>query len=284
MHCIISIFAFTIIFDIQMKILVIGGGNMGKTFAQSFLQSGMIAQNDLFIFEKDDEKVQELNAQSIGTAFNDNQLYFEQADIFVLAVKPQDASTIYSLLKNHIKKNTLVISIMAGIKISDIKSATGAKKIVRAMPNLPCLVGKGTTGYKLSSDILEEDKSYIHQLLSTTGIALEISDEEKIDAITAISGSGPAYVFYFMESMIQASMQFGFSREEATQLVTQTFEGSISLFKENDISCQEWIQKVSSKGGTTEAAIQTFNQYDVKNHIGKGMIKAENRSKELSKS
>lgn len=267
-----------------MNILVIGGGNMGKTFAQSFLQSGLISSEDLFIFEKDENKIQELNDQKIGTAFCDTELYFKDANIIVLAVKPQDAATIYPIIKENIDKDKIILSIMAGIKISDIRAALGASKIVRAMPNLPCQVGKGTTGYKVSKDLSEEEKAFIQQLLSTTGIALEINDEDKIDAITAVSGSGPAYVFYFMESMIQACMQFGFSREEATKLVTQTFEGSISLFKENDISCQEWIQRVSSKGGTTEAAISVFDQYDVKNHIGKGIIKAENRSKELSKS
>lgn len=267
-----------------MNILVIGGGNMGKTFAQSFLQSGIISPNELFVFEKDENKVHELNDQKIGTAFSDTDIHFGNADIFVLAVKPQDAASIYPIVKEKMKSDAIILSIMAGIKISDIKKALGTSKIVRAMPNLPCLVGKGTIGYKVSKDISESEKSTIHQLLLTTGIALEIEDEGKIDAITAISGSGPAYVFYFMESMIQAGIQFGFTREEATQLVTQTFEGSISLFKAQDISCQEWIQRVSSKGGTTEAAISVFEQYDVKNHIGKGIIKAENRSKELSKS
>lgn len=268
----------------RMNILVIGGGNMGKTFAQSFLQAGVISSQELFIFEKDENKVAELNEQQLGTAFSDESLYFESADIIILAVKPQDAAKVYPLIAQHISSEKILLSIMAGIKIADIKRATGAVKVVRAMPNLPCQIGKGTTGYKVSKELSDTDKEFIRKLLTTTGIAIEVNEEDKIDAITAISGSGPAYVFYFMEAMIQAGMQFGFNRKDATDLVTQTFEGSVSLFKENDITCQEWIQRVSSKGGTTEAAISIFDQYDVKNHIGKGVLRAETRSKELSKS
>lgn len=267
-----------------MNILVIGGGNMGKTFAESFLRANIISPNELFIFEKDENRVVELNEQKLGTAFSEEGKYFEDADIIILAVKPQDASKVYPLLLPYITPEKIILSIMAGIKITDIKKGLGATKIVRAMPNLPCQVGKGTTGYKISKEVSDEDKTFIQNLLATTGIAIELTEEDKIDAITAISGSGPAYVYYFMESMIQAAMQFGFNRKDATDLVTQTFDGSISLFKENNLSCQEWIQKVSSKGGTTEAAISVFDQYDVKNHIGKGILRAETRSKELSKS
>lgn len=257
---------------------------MGKTFAESFLRANVISPNELFIFEKDENRVVELNEQQLGTAFTEEGKHFESADIIILAVKPQDASKVYPILLPYITPEKIILSIMAGIKIADIRKGLGATKIVRAMPNLPCQIGLGTTGYKVSKDLSDTDKEFIEKLLVTTGIAIEVNDEDKIDAITAVSGSGPAYVFYFMEAMIQASMQFGFNRKDATNLVTQTFEGSVSLFKENNLSCQEWIQKVSSKGGTTEAAISVFDQYDVKNHIGKGILRAEARSKELSKS
>lgn len=267
-----------------MNILVIGGGNMGKTFAQSILQSNIVSPKELFIFEKDETKVIELNNEQLGTAFSTIDDHFEKADIYILAVKPQDAALVYPSLVPYIQSNKIILSIMAGIKINDIKRATGATKIVRAMPNLPSQVGKGTTGFFFSKDMNEQDKSIVLKILNSIGIALEVKEEDKIDAITAISGSGPAYVFYFMDAMIQAAIQLGFDKEEAFRLVSQTFEGSIQLLKENELSCHEWIQRVSSKGGTTEAALSVFDQSNVKNLIGKGVLRAENRSKELSKS
>lgn len=267
-----------------MNILVIGGGNMGKTLAQSILQSNIVTTKELFIFEKDEEKVIELNNEQLGTAFSTINEHFEQADLYILAVKPQDAAQLYPSLAPYMNSNKMILSIMAGIKMYDIKRGTGATKVIRAMPNLPSQVGKGTTGYIVSKDLNEQDKNIIHTILSSIGIALEVKEEDKIDAITAVSGSGPAYVYYFMDAMIQAAIQLGFDKDEAMRLVTQTFEGSIQLLKDNDLSCQEWIQRVSSKGGTTEAALSVFDQSNVKNLIGKGVLRAENRSKELSQS
>lgn len=266
-----------------MNILVIGGGNMGKTLAQSILQSNIVSTQELFIFEKDEEKVIELNNEQLGTAFSTVDERFGKADLYILAVKPQDAASLYPMLSPFMNPNKMILSIMAGIKMIDMKRGTGATKIIRAMPNLPSQVGKGTTGYIVSKDLNEEDKNIIHTILTSIGIALEVKDEEKIDAITAISGSGPAYVYYFMDSMVQAAIQLGFDKEEALRLVTQTFEGSVQLLKENHLSCQEWIQRVSSKGGTTEAALLVFDQSNVKNLIGKGVLRADTRSKELSK-
>jgi len=257
---------------------------MGKTFAQSFLNAGIISGDQLTIFEKNEQRAAELNGQQIGTAHCEPGAYIQDADIIILAVKPQDAGALYPVLTPYQRPEQIMLSIMAGIKIADIRKHTGAAKIVRAMPNLPCQVGQGATAFKVSKEISPEESAFIRSLLATTGLAIEIDDENKIDGVTAISGSGPAYVFYFMEAMIQAGVQLGFSREDATQLTVQTFAGSIELFKANSISCNEWIQRVASKGGTTEAALEIFNQFDVKNHIGKGVLRAETRSKELSAS
>lgn len=266
-----------------MNILVIGGGNMGKTFAQGILKSNIVSTKELFVFEKDESKVIELNNEKVGTAFSTVDDRFEKADIFILAVKPQDAPTLFSLLAPYIKPHKMIISIMAGIKINDMKKGTGAAKVIRAMPNLPSSIGMGTTGYVTSKELTEEDKVVARQIASSVGAAIELENEDQIDSITAISGSGPAYVFYFMDSMIQAGIQLGFTKEVATNLVIQTFDGSVQMLKQNDATCQEWIKRVSSKGGTTQAAITEFDNSNVKNLIGKGVLKAEQRSKELSK-
>ena len=265
-----------------MNILVVGGGNMGKTFAQSFLNAHIIKQHQLHILEKDAEKVDVLNNLNIGTAHFEPGEYISEAEIIILAVKPQDVKELYPILKPFMHADQIILSIMAGIRMSDIKRHSGATRIVRAMPNLPCQVGKGATAYIATKEVPSKDIAFIQLLLETTGLAIQVEEEDKLDAVTAISGSGPAYVFYFMEAMILAGIQMGFSREASTQLVTQTFTGSVQLFLDNDNSCEEWIKRVSSKGGTTEAALAVFNQHDVKNAIGKGLLRAESRAKELS--
>ena len=267
-----------------MNILIIGGGNMGKTFAASFLRSKIISKEELFIYEKDNNKVAELNQESMGTAFSGQSSYFENADMIILAVKPQDAGSIYPIIKKYQPENKIIISIMAGIKMNVIEHHLGVKKLVRTMPNLACQLGKGVIGYKASPNLTEDDKELVQKLLATTGKVIEVKEESMLDAITALSGSGPAYVFYFMDAMMHAATQFGFSDQEAEQIVTQTFEGSVQLFKKNNLTCQEWIDRVSSKGGTTEAALKVFDEYDIKNHIGKGILRAESRSEELSRS
>ncbi|MCO5234414.1 MAG: pyrroline-5-carboxylate reductase [Chitinophagales bacterium] len=265
-----------------MNILIIGGGNMGKSLAQSIIQAKIVPNKQLFIFEKDEDRIKELDKQNIGTVFSNPNEHFKEADIFILAVKPQDSASIYPLITPNIHPDKIVLSIMAGIKIESIKNGTNAHKIVRTMPNLPCMVNKGVTGF-ITNGLNDDDKTFILKILQSIGIAVEVDEESKIDAITALSGSGPAYVYYFIDAITQAAIQLGLNKTEAAQLVVQTFEGSIELYKNNNLSCSEWIQKVSSKGGTTEAALEVFDQSNLKNLIGKGVLRAEQRSKELSK-
>jgi pyrroline-5-carboxylate reductase len=123
----------------------------------------------------------------------------------------------------------------------------------------------------------------VRKLLETTGISIQLYDEDKLNAVTAVSGSGPAYIFYFMDAMIQKTMEFGFTHTEASKMVEQTFLGAVELYKVNDLSCKEWIDKVASKGGTTEAALKQFNQSNININIQNGMEDAMQRSRELSK-
>lgn len=265
-----------------MNVLVIGGGNMGSILAEGMLSANIITQQELFVFEKDEERASELRTKGMNQVYSEEGDFIELSDVIILAVKPQDALSIYPVIQPYVNDQKIIVSIMAGVKMSSIQEHTGGDKIVRAMPNLPCQLGKGVIGY-VSTGLNEEEVSSIHQMLASTGAAISIDEEDKIDAITAISGSGPAYVFYFIDAMVQAAKQLGFNEEEASQMVVQTFEGSIALLKENELSCQDWMTKVASKGGTTEAALLAFDQYDIKNSIGKGVLRAEQRSKELSK-
>lgn len=265
-----------------MSLLIIGGGNMGKSFAESFLRAKLLQKNTLHIIEKNEQQLELLKQQgfeNLHTSFGD---FIQSVQYIILATKPQDIQVIYDDLKPFINSNHIVISIMAGVPIESIQTQLGTTKVVRCMPNLPCQMALGVTGFKADNSIDSDALDKIIQLLNSTGIAVQLEEEDQLNAITAISGSGPAYVFYFMQSMMQQAEKYGFSTVDAEKIVSQTFLGAVELFQKNDFSTQEWIARVASKGGTTEAALRQFDVEDLSSKIQKGLDAALNRSRELS--
>ena len=265
-----------------MKIVIIGGGNMGKSFAQSFLNADLVAYQDLYVIEKNEQQIALLKQDGIQNIETDIHSFIESMDIIVLAIKPQDASVIFDAIRSFIQQKQIIISIMAGISIQTIQDGLNTQKVVRCMPNLPCQIGLGVTGFMSDKSIDTSDMDYIIQLLNSTGVTIALQEEDQLNAITAISGSGPAYVFYFMQSMVEQAKTYGFSEKDAEKIVAQTFLGAVELFQKNDLSNQEWIQRVASKGGTTEAAISSFNQNNITKSIQEGLDAALNRSRELN--
>jgi pyrroline-5-carboxylate reductase len=264
-----------------MKILIIGGGNMGLTYAQSFLRTQNASKEDLMILEKSTERASELTKKDIGMVYSDASSCISLADIVILAVKPQDAKLMFASVKDKVHHQQVFLSIMAGINIEKIKEGLGTTKVIRAMPNLPAQIGRGMTAFTSSEEVTRIELITVQNLLNTTGKTVYVASEKFIDAATAISGSGPAYVFLFMDAMISAARNMGFSPAEAELLVSQTFLGATELYNSGDLTCKEWIQKVSSKGGTTEAAMLSFEKQQVKNHIIAGANAALHRAVEL---
>ena len=171
---------------------------------------------------------------------------------------------------------------MAGVKIETISKALGCQKVVRAMPNLPAQIGVGMTVFTSSNEVTRIELVTVQNLLNATGKAIYVEKEELIDAATAISGSGPAYVFYFMQSLIESANGMGFSKAESELLAYQTFRGAVELFNKFDFSCEEWISKVSSKGGTTEAAFDVLKNQETKQKFNAAVNAALSRAIELS--
>ena len=266
-----------------MKILVIGGGNMGLTYAQSFLRAKITTQKDMMILEKNAKKAEELAKKDIGTVYGDPEGCLNNADLIILAVKPQDTATLFASLKPYVDEQQVFVSIMAGVTIETISTALGVKKIIRAMPNLPAQIGMGMTTFTSTDEVTRIELVMVQNLINTTGKTVYVENEQFIDATTAISGSGPAYVYYFMQAMMEAAKDMGFTASEAELLVSQTFKGAVDLYNKSNLSCAEWIAKVSSKGGTTEAAVKTFNKHKVHEDIMRGAKAALNRAVELGK-
>ena len=266
-----------------MKILVIGGGNMGLTYAQSLVRSHITNKESLMILVRTEEKLAELEARNIGQIFIDPALCVAQADLVILAVKPQDSGVLFAQIKNYLQPQQLILSIMAGIQINSIYNVLNVSKIVRAMPNLPSQIGMGMTVFTSTDEVTRLELVMVQNLLSTTGKTIYVEKELSIDAATAISGSGPAYVYYMMDAMMRAAKDMGFSESESETLIVQTFNGALDLYNKSDLTCQDWIKKVSSKGGTTEAAIKSFNENRLDQDLIDGVNAAYLRAQALGK-
>ena len=265
-----------------MKTLIIGAGNMGLTYGQNFINSNLLTQDHLYFLERTIEKFPLLQPYSNNELMTDPTPILKEMDMIILSVKPQDFASLAPTLRPYLHPEQLIISIMAGIKIPQIQEALGIEKVIRAMPNLPAQVGMGMTVFTTATQVSKKDFFIAQNLLSTTGKALYTTEEKYLDAATAISGSGPAYVFFFMNALIQTAKDMGFSEAEAQLLVQQTFIGSVHLLNKNNISCEEWIRRVSSKGGTTEAAMQMFQQHKLEENITDGLLAALERARELA--
>ena len=267
-----------------MKILVIGGGNMGLTYAQSFLRSHISVKEDMMILEKSPEKATLLSKKDIGTVYGNPEDCMHKADIIILAVKPQDTPELFKSLRPHIDKQQVFLSIMAGVKIETICDGLGVEKVIRAMPNLPAQIGMGVTAFTSSEAVTRIELVMVQNLINTTGKTVYVETEHAIDAATAISGSGPAYVFYFMGAMIESAKKMGFTKSQSELLVAQTFKGAVDLYAKSNLDAEEWINRVASRGGTTEAALASFIENKVHDDILAGTEAALNRAIELGQS
>ena len=252
--------------------MIMGFGNMGKTYANSFISSRFIKPEDIHVLVRDASKIHSENGIPSPNFTAIPTTKISDFDIIILAVKPQDFKQLAISVKPFIKENQLLLSVMAGVTIATIQSELDCLKVVRSMPNIPTQIGMGMTVFSASSNVDRKELFIIQNLINTTGKSVYVEEEKLLNAATAISGSGPAYVFYFMNAMIKAAVELGFNESEAELLVNQTFMGSVAIQNSYSISNEEWIAKVASKGGTTEAALKVFNE----NTLTKIIIEAIN--------
>ncbi len=261
--------------------MIVGFGNMGKTYANSFISSRFIKSEDIFALVKEDYKSSEDHNIPIKNFIKSPSTDISQFDIIILSVKPQDFGRLSQTIKPFLNKNQLILSVMAGVTLATMERELGCSKIVRSMPNIPTQIGKGMTVFTATTSVDRKELFILQNLINTTGKSIYVENEKLIDAATAISGSGPAYVFYFMNAMIKAAEELGFTPSEAELLVNQTFMGSVDIQNSSALTNEEWIKKVASKGGTTEQALNVFNQNKVKETIIEAVNAANNRALEL---
>lgn len=265
----------------MIKIAIIGCGNMGLTYAKSFLQYNLVQKDHLLLIEKNAEYKERLHP--FGNVADKIDARIELYDTVILAVKPQDSKYVYQDLRQYLKPHQLIVSIMAGIPLSVLETQLQHSTIVRAMPNTPAQLGMGITGFTASKTTSIQSILKADNLLNATGKTIYLENEDMLDAVTALSGSGPAYFYYIVDAMIQAGVQMGLEESVASLLVKQTMNGSFHLMNNSDKSLEELITAVKSKGGTTEAALNSFESSHLKKSIQEGILSAQLRAKELAK-
>lgn len=270
----------------NLVIAFIGGGNMGQALIGGLLKSGWLAEN-ISVIDTDLPTCSKLEKKFPHChVYSQTEAVLNIADIVVLAVKPQVMREACEQIAEQCQSTRpLVISIAAGILIKGIDQWLGGElPIVRCMPNTPALVQSGTTGLYANAEVSEEQREITQYILGCVGSTLWLDDESLLDVVTAISGSGPAYFFYLIEAMLEAGKSLGLDDAQARQLTIDTAAGAAKLIEDTGKSPEELRLTVTSKGGTTEAAIDTLNQGDVKNVICSAVKNAAIKSQELAQS
>lgn len=262
-----------------MKISFIGGGNMARALIGGLIAQGWKA-GDIGVIELDPAKRQQLQAD-FGVAVGDQLPSVAMADIVVLAIKPQQLRDI-AIFLGSLLRNQLVVSIAAGIRSSDlIRWLGGYDAVIRVMPNTPAQIRCGVSAMFAAPGVSEEQCKQAENILGAVGSTVWLDEEAQMDAVTAISGSGPAYVFYFIEAMQQAALELGLSPQQARDLSLQTFLGASQLALQSTDSPDVLRTQVTSKGGTTERALLSMETAGIKNAIVQALHAAAERSREM---
>ena len=262
-----------------MKLGFVGGGNMAQALIVG-LKSQQFAMSNITVIELEASKCEELQ-QNFGVMASNNLKKIVSCDVIVLAVKPQHLPAIAKTL-GRLLSTQLIISIAAGIRLADLSRWLDSyKNIIRAMPNTPAQIQAGITGLYALPSVSKQEIAIADQILSAAGETVWLDSEDKLDAVTAISGSGPAYVFYFIEALHEAALKLGLDEAQAKQLSVATFKGASLLADCSNTPIATLREQVTSKGGTTEQGLLSLEQSQVKQAIALAAQKACARAKTL---
>ena len=260
-------------------IAFIGGGNMAGAIIGGLIRSGRDASS-ILVVDPGDPQREKLEADYGVRTLPVAGATLEEASLVVWAVKPQYFQAAALPCAAHVGR-ALHLSVMAGIRSDAIAHATQTQRVVRAMPNTPALIGQGISGLFARDAVDADERHTVEQVLAPTGQVLWVAREEDLDAVTALSGSGPAYVFYFVEAMMQAATEMGLTSAQGKQLALATFAGATSLAAASDEAPEVLRERVTSKGGTTFAALSSLESDQVKAAFVKALKAAQHRAREL---
>ena len=261
----------------------IGGGNMAQAIITGLLNSGR-SSSDILVSDPNPSCRNALGAMGVSCSEQSGPV-IAQADLIVLAVKPQIMDTVLAELSPSIQATQIIISIAAGITIGSIRQQldNAPNAIVRVMPNTPALIGQGISALASDLPLDGTTKNATQEIFNACGKALWVGSEDMMDAVTAVSGSGPAYFFLMIENLINTGVRLGLAPEVARELVVQTAKGAAGMVEVSNVGPDELRQRVTSPGGTTEAALGVFDDGDFADLVDRALVAARDRAGELSK-
>ena len=265
----------------KTRIAFIGAGNMAASLIGGLRAKGLDAAQ-IRASDPGAETRDKVQAEHGVEVFADNADAIQDADVVVLAVKPQAMKAVCEAIRPSLKPNQLVVSIAAGITCASMNNWLGAQPIVRCMPNTPALLRQGVSGLFATAEVNAEQRQQAEELLSAVGIALWLNEEQQLDAVTAVSGSGPAYFFLLIEAMTAAGVKLGLPADIAAQLTVQTALGAAHMAVASDVDAAELRRRVTSPAGTTEAAIKSFQAGGFEALVEKALGAAAHRSAEMA--
>ena len=264
-----------------MKITFIGGGNMGEAMLAAILARGLSSKGAITVSDISESRREYLERKYGVSVTSDNHEAIGGVDVVILAIKPQQLAEVMAGLNEEFRSPQLVLSIIAGARIDTLCQGLGYRQIVRVMPNAPAQIGEGMSVWADTAEVTREQREWAGSILGAMGKEIYVDDEKCIDMATAVSGSGPAYVFLFTEALTSAAMHIGLSYEIAQELVQQTVLGSAHFMQRSDKLPAELRRMVTSPGGTTAEALAELEKGQFAELIKQAVTAAYNRAKEL---
>ncbi len=263
------------------KIGFIGAGNMATAIVKGLLKSGKLV-SEIYVYDCNVRQLKKMADMGVNIMYISEELV-EKCDIIVLAVKPQNYDEVLEEIKPSVTDKKVFVTIAAGISIEYVRKGLGAEcPMVRVMPNTPLLLGKGATAMCRSDNISDEDFEEVYDMFANAG-EVAVIPEEQMNAVIAVNGSSPAYVYLFAKAMIDYAVSVGIDKDVALNLVSKTFEGSAAMLRSSGNTPDELIEKVCSKGGTTIEAVKVLNDNNVSQIIADAMAACTKRAEELGK-
>ncbi|WP_404399850.1 pyrroline-5-carboxylate reductase [Idiomarina seosinensis] len=267
------------------NIAFIGAGNMTQSIVGGMCKSGYPAES-VWVSNPSTDKLDKMKTELGVNTSQDNIAVASQADAIVLAVKPQLMSDVCAHLKEHVENlnDKLIITIAAGIRMTKYHQYLGDDiRIIRVMPNTPSLVGQGMSGLVTESRVEDADRNFVTEAFNGVGETLWVEDEDQLDILGAVAGSGPAYFFEFMDSLAKGAMELGFDPDKARAMVQQTCLGAAQMAKESELTLEQLRQQVTSKGGSTAKGVEVYQQKNLPEISAEAVKAAVRRNQEMAK-
>ena len=264
-----------------MKVAFIGGGAMGEAMLSAILDNGLCAPEDISVSDISESRRQHLKQKYAVNVTARNTQAAKTGEIVILAIKPQNLIEVMSELNGHLQPAQLALSIIAGVRINTLCLGLDHNRVVRVMPNTPAQIGEGMSVWSATGEVSDEQKKQVSAILGAMGKEIYADNEQYLDMVTAVSGSGPAYVFLFVESLIDAAVEIGLPPDMAQELALQTLLGSVHLIQQSDKSPAELRKMVTSPGGTTEQALLKLEEGRFHDLMQEAVKAAYERAKQL---